>query len=217
MPVHFLWFLFDWRGRIGRGPYRIAILILALLVGALQLAPDHLHKLLVGVLAAQLVVQAALDAKRLHDIGFSAAWVPGVSVAGVCAAAALAAVSPEALVLAGRPVLDILGPAAAAGGPLAIAVAGLWAGAALRAALLWHPNSNAAGNRYAFAPGQGRAEASEGDDRNASSAEALIAKALAEQKRQASVLPEPFVRRTAPPRAAAAGGPRKSFGTRRSA
>ncbi|HMN73152.1 MAG TPA: DUF805 domain-containing protein, partial [Rhodoblastus sp.] len=132
MPVHFLWFLLDWRGRISRSAYRIAMLILALLVASLQLAPDKLHGMLVGILLAQLVVQAALDAKRLHDIGFSAIWVPAVSLACIGGAAALASLAPDALALVGQHAHDILGPAADKGGPLAVTLAGLEAGTPLR-------------------------------------------------------------------------------------
>lgn len=215
MPTHFLWFLFDWRGRISRSSYRTAILILALFVASLKLAPDKLHSLLVGVLVAQLIVQAGLDAKRLHDIGFSAVWVPIISFACVGAAGALAMQAPELLSMVSRHVNDMMGPAASEGGPLAIVVTGLSAAAVLRTALLWHPKSNAGGDVYNFQPGQGRAGA-DVDDKSALSAEALIAKALAEQK--AKMLKEgatPVA--AAPSRAMPAGGARKSFGMRKSA
>ena len=215
MPTHFLWFLFDWRGRIDRSSYRTAILILALFVAALKLAPDKLHTMLVGVLVAQLIVQAALDAKRLHDIGFSATWVAIISLACVGASAALAMQAPELLSLVSRHVNDIMGPAAADGGPLAIVVTGLSVAAVLRTSLLWHPKSNAGGDVYNFKPGQGRAGAG-ADETSTLSAEARIAKALAEQK--AKMLQEGGAGPSAASvRAMPAGGPRRSFGTRRSA
>ncbi len=224
MPTHFLWFLFDWRGRISRSSYRTAILILALFVASLKMAPDKLHMLLVGVVSAQLVVQASLDAKRLHDIGFSAVWVPITSLACVGAAAALAIQAPMALAMVSRQVNDILGPAAREGGWLAIVVTGLSVAAILRSSLLWHPNSNKGGDVYAFTPGAGRA-AVDGDDKSGASAEALIAKALAEQKaKMLKAAAEPAAERPVrsvsgakPSGAIPAGGPRKKFGMRRSA
>ena len=175
MPVHFLWFLFDWRGRISRSAYRTAMLVLTLLIASLQLAPDKLHNILTGVLLAQLVVQAALDAKRLHDVGLSAAWVPATSIACIAAAAALGSVSPEASAALGRHVHEILGPAANKGGPLAIALAGLEAAALMRSSLLWLPKSSPRGDVYEFRPGAGGATAGEAAEIARLDAEALIA------------------------------------------
>lgn len=209
MPAQFLWFLFDWRGRIGRGPYRIAILVLALFVASLELAPQSLHGLLVGVLGVQLVVQAALDAKRLHDIGFSAAWIAITSLGCIAGAAALAAQSPDILALLARHAQEILGPAADRSGPLAIVLAGLEAGALLRTSLLWAPKSNAAGDAYAFEPGKARLVGAEAAETSNVDADALIARALAEQK---SRRPTQEGRAVAPP-----AGARKTFGARKSA
>lgn len=156
MPAQFLWFLFDWRGRIGRGPYRIAVLVLSLLVASLELAPQSLHGLLVGVLGLQLVVQAALDAKRLHDIGFSATWIAISSLGCIAGAAALAAQSPDVLALLAQHAREILGPAADKSGPFTIVLTGLEAAAILRMSLLWTPKSNAAGDAYALAPAKDR-------------------------------------------------------------
>ena len=214
MPRHFLWFLFDWRGRVPRGPYRIAVLVLALFVTALELAPEGLHRLLVGVLILQLVVQAALDAKRLHDIGFSAMWVAISSLGCIAGAAALASQAPEALELIGQHVHEILGPAADKGGPLAIALAGLEAAALLRTSLLWIPKSNAGGDAYDYAPGLRGADAAETGSKL--DADALIARALAEEQARAADVMAP----TAPPsrsKSFGSGGPRKTFGARKSA
>lgn len=210
MPAQFLWFLFDWRGRIARGPYRIAILVLALFVASLELAPQSLHGLLVGALGLQLVVQAALDAKRLHDIGFSAVWIAITSLGCIAGAAILAAQSPEVLAMLGRHAEEVLGPAADRGGPLAIVLASLEAGAVLRTSLLWAPKSKAAGDAYAFEPGKARFTGADAAESAKVDADALIARALAEQKaRRPAQVAERSVRPSA--------GPRKSFGARKSA
>lgn len=211
MPAQFLWFLFDWRGRIGRGPYRIAVLVLALFVASLELAPQSLHGLLVGVLGLQLVVQAALDAKRLHDIGLSAVWIAITSLGCIAGAAVLAGQSPELLAIVGRHAQEILGANADKSGPLAIALAGLEAGALLRMSLLWRPKSKAAGDAYAFAQGGARPAETMRDEPSGLDADALIARALAEQ--QARRPAQPLKERVARP----AGGARKTFGARRSA
>ena len=217
MPVHFLWFLLDWRGRISRSAYRTAILVLGLSVSALQLAPDKLHGILVGLLLAQLVVQAALDAKRLHDIGFSAIWVPATSIACIFAAFALASTSPDAAAMLGRHVHDILGPAADKGGLKAIVLAGLEAGALLRSTLLWAPKSNAGGDVYNYTPGKARLAALDAKGARSLDADAVIAKALAAQMAQARETPAPRAGRTAKPAASTAFGGRKNFGARKSA
>lgn len=216
MPVHFLWFLLDWRGRIGRSAYRTAILVLALLVAALQLVPEKLHAMLVGVLVAQLVVQAALDAKRLHDIGMSAIWVPAASLACICGVAVLAVLAPGALDLVGQHVHDILGPAANKSGPLAISLAGLETAAVLRSSLLWTPKSNAGGDAYAYEPGQVRLAALEADAKGGSDAAAIIARALAAQAAEVETRAVQPVRAPAPA-PNAASGPRRTFGTRKTA
>ncbi|MCC0003176.1 MAG: DUF805 domain-containing protein [Methylobacteriaceae bacterium] len=217
MPRHFLWFLFDWRGRVARGPYRIAVLVLALFVTALELAPEGLHRLLVGVLILQLVVQAALDAKRLHDIGFSAMWVAISSLGCIAGAAALASQAPEALELIGQHVHEILGPAADKGGPLAIALAGLEAAALLRTSLLWIPKSNAGGDAYDFAPGLRGATIDESASKL--DADALIARALAEESARAADSATSAAAGAQSPRSQSfgSGGPRKTFGARKSA
>lgn len=209
MPAQFLWFLFDWRGRIGRGPYRIAVLVLALFVASLELAPQSLHGLLVGALGLQLVVQAALDAKRLHDIGFSAMWVALTNAGCIAGMAVLAAHSPEVLAILGRHAQEVLGGAANKSGPLAITLAGLEAGALLRTSLLWGPKSKAAGDVYVFQPGKARLAGADEVRSSGLDADALIARALAEQQRPAQPLEERAFR---PP-----GGARKTFGMRRSA
>ncbi|MFV0280732.1 MAG: DUF805 domain-containing protein [Rhodoblastus sp.] len=209
MLRHFFWFLFDWRGRIARGPYRLAVLVLALLVAALELAPDELHRLLVGVLILQLIVQAALDAKRLHDIGFSARWVVMSGLGCIAGAAVLATLSPDMLALLGQHVGEILGPAADKSGPLAVVLAGLEASALLRTSLLWIPKSNAGGNVYNHTPGRRGAGAVE--TAPSLDADALIVRALAAQARAARGMQIPR------PNAVASGAARKAFGVRKSA
>lgn len=210
MPAQFLWFLFDWRGRIGRGPYRIAVLVLSLLVASLELAPQSLHGLLVGVLGLQLVVQAALDAKRLHDIGFSATWIAISSLGCIAGAAALAAQSPDVLALLAQHAREILGPAADKSGPLTIVLTGLEAAAVLRMSLLWTPKSNAAGDAYALAPAKDRRAGFDAPESSAAGADALIARALAEHKARG---PAPVDDRAV----RSPVGARKSFGARKSA
>lgn len=214
MPRHFLWFLFDWRGRVARGPYRIAVLVLALFVTALELAPDGLHRVLALVLILQLVVQAALDAKRLHDIGFSAMWVAISSLGCIAGAAALASQSPEALELIGQHVHEILGPAADKGGPLAIALAGLEAAALVRTTLLWIPKSNAGGDAFDFAPGRRSVDVVESASKL--DADALIARALAEEKARAVDVAASATQKSRS-QSFGAGAPRKTFGARKSA
>lgn len=210
MPAHFLWFLFDWRGRIGRGPYRIAVLILSLLVASLELAPQSLHGLLAGVLGLQLIVQAALDAKRLHDIGFSATWIAISSLGCIAGAAVLAAQSPDVLALLAQHSREILGPAADKSGPLAIALTGLEAAAILRMSLLWTPKSKAAGDAYVFAPAKGRRAGFDVSESPTAGADALIARALAEHKARGPAQVDGGAAR-------ASAGARKSFGVRKSA
>ena len=95
MPTTFLWFLFDWRGRLDRGGYRLAILVIALMAMALEIVPFRNPDFLLGLASIQLFVQAALDSKRLHDIGRSAAWIFGTSAIGVAAVARLVLPSPN--------------------------------------------------------------------------------------------------------------------------
>ena len=73
MPATILWFLFDWRGRLGARPYRFSILALGVTVAGLEVIPFRSPNFLGALVAAQILIQAALDAKRLHDIGQSAA------------------------------------------------------------------------------------------------------------------------------------------------
>lgn len=209
MPAAFVWFLFDWRGRIGRSAYRRAVLVLAVVVAALQIAPEKLRPVLVGVLALQIVVQAALDAKRLHDIGMSASWVVATSVVGVAAAAGLGMGFPEAMQLMTGSLRDAVGPTLAAVPGLAIVASGLGGAALARSTLLWMPNGNAAGDAYAHDPLQGRRAAAAADTPASLDADAAIARALAERARALSEKRDEM-------RAAArpAAGARKTFGRR---
>lgn len=207
MPATFLWFLFDWRGRIGRSPYRIAILTLTLTSAVLQIAPLRATALFAGMTTVQLIVSAALDAKRLHDIGQSAIWVAITGALGVGGVAAFAWSSPEAAALLTQALAGSLGPLAVHL-PACIAAAGLAAAAALRSPFLWAVNSKPSGAVYDYNP---RARAS-ADPAPAStvSADEAIARALAEQKRRQRIAGPA----SAPRATAAPGVERKSFGRR---
>ena len=154
MPTTFLWFLFDWRGRISRSAYRLAILALALFVAIIGHLPEQAPALMLGLTAAQLVVSMALDAKRMHDIGMSAALVVVTSLAGVGFVAFLSVQAPDVLhLLAGR-VEEILGAGAVSGPAVTIGVIGLSMGSAVRWPFLSLINSRDSGAVYDFKPGR---------------------------------------------------------------
>lgn len=210
MPAAFLWFLFDWRGRISRSAYRRAALILALFVGALQLAPESLQPILTGVIALQIVVQAALDAKRLHDIGMSAGWVPMTSLVAIGGAAALGLAYPQAMALMSDQLAGTISKDFAGMAPVVIVLSGVGFAAFVRSTLLWMPNSNAAGDVYAYDPLRGKIEAASADGPSKLDADALIAQALAEQRTRALEAKLDEMQRVD----ASTKGARKTFGRR---
>jgi uncharacterized membrane protein YhaH (DUF805 family) len=181
VPATFIWFLFDWRGRIGRSAYRIALLVFALLVAAIGFSPIRADAFLIGMTALQLVTQAALDAKRLHDIGRSAWWIAWTNAACVAAGFALAMLAPEAIAVLREAMADTIGAAASASPVVCIVVAGAALGAALRSTWLWMPNSRPAGAIYDHDPRSVRALAASTEEGSSLDADALIAKALADQ------------------------------------
>jgi hypothetical protein len=181
VPATFLWFLFDWRGRIGRSAYRIALLVFALLVAAIGSAPIRADAFLIGMTALQLVVQAALDAKRLHDIGRSAWWIGWTNAICIAAGFALAMLAPESIATLRESLADTIGAAAAASPVACIVVAGAGLGAALRSTWLWMPNTRPAGAIYDHDPRSARAAAASTEEGASLDPDALIAKALAER------------------------------------
>lgn len=210
MPATFLWFLFDWRGRLAAPPYRIAILTLAATVGALQIVPFRNPNLLLGIAAAQLFIQASLDAKRLHDIGRSASWVALTSVAGVALFARLHATMPEVAAATSERLVGIIGPLAHE--PIvAILFSGLAGAAALRSTILASLRSSEEGAAYDHDP-LARAKKAGDDESSNLDADALIARALEDRRLQEAA----SAMRQAAPRGAAPlpGAPRKTFGRR---
>ncbi|MDE2363373.1 MAG: DUF805 domain-containing protein [Hyphomicrobiales bacterium] len=180
MPATFLWFLFDWRGRLGRRPYGTSTLALGVAGAALGLVPYRNVAFLVSLAAIQLVIQAALDAKRLHDIGLSAKWVAISSVACVAIAQRLYYMQPALAKLVTSWTEDSIGEAAQ-NPTLCILAAGLVGAAALRSAALMAPKSSEKGAIYAYDPLVKLKSA--GESRHDSlDADALIAKALADQR-----------------------------------
>ncbi len=204
MPVTFLWFLFDWRGRVGPRSYRRAILVIATIAGLLEFIPARNPDFLLGLASAQLLVQAALDSKRLHDIGASAAWI--FISGGVCGAAIAGVVlpSPELSAALTETVANSIGPAASSAWA-SIVFAALTLAAALRAAILATRGSNEAGAAYDYDP-RARGIAARGDGGGpALDADALIARAMADQKQK---------ERAAAGQVAPRSGARRAFGRR---
>jgi uncharacterized membrane protein YhaH (DUF805 family) len=78
-----LWLLFDWRGRISRGAYRTGLLLTVLLNEAVAYATDAPQTTRLTLTGLSFVIVLALEAKRFHDIGLSAAWIFWVNLATV--------------------------------------------------------------------------------------------------------------------------------------
>ena len=210
MPAQFLWFLFDWRGRLAASPYRIAMLALAATVGALHIVPFRNPNLLMGIASAQLLIQAALDAKRLHDIGRSASWVALTSVVGVVIAAKLHMSMPGFAEASAERLVELVGPLAH--DPLvAIAFSGLAGAAALRSTVLAPLRSSEAGAAYEYDP-LARVKKAGEDETSTLDADALIARALEDRRLQETAA----AMRQAAARSAAQvqNAPRKTFGRR---
>jgi uncharacterized membrane protein YhaH (DUF805 family) len=82
-------YLFDWRGVLARGAYRRNLAVLYL-TNALLIKLHLLHggPLIVWAFAA-LAIGLSFDARRFHDMGFSAAWIVWIYLIGggfICAA-----------------------------------------------------------------------------------------------------------------------------------
>ncbi len=206
MPATFLWFLFDWRGRVGPRSYRRAILVIATIAGLLEFIPARNPDFLLGLASAQLLVQAALDSKRLHDIGRSAAWI--FISGGLCGAAVAGLIlpSPELAAALTETMRKSIGPAANSAW-VSIVFAAMTLAAALRAAVLATRGSNNAGAAYDYDPRAGRIAATGEGSGSRLDADALIARAMAEQKHKekaaaGQVAPQSGVRKTFGRRAA---------------
>jgi hypothetical protein len=168
---------------------------------------------LIGLTAAQFIVQAALDAKRLHDIGRSALLVVWTSVLGVVATIGVVLQWPAVSASLTEYVADSIGPLAKT--PLVGAVVGgLLLAAALRSSWLWAPKSKAAGDIYDYNPLAARLEAAGQVGKSSLDADALIAKALEDQRlKDAAAAMRQAIAEGRPP-AQPMHGPRKSFGRR---
>jgi uncharacterized membrane protein YhaH (DUF805 family) len=208
VPATFFWFLFDWRGRIGRSPYRIAWLVVALFAAALDYLPTGMGAFLLGFAALQLIVAAALDAKRLHDIGLSALWLVATSVAGVAVAAFLVDSSPALAHALSEKLAGPIGARAAASPLVCIVVAGLGLGAAVRSPFLWTLGSRAGGAAYEHDPRARAEEAGAVDGATIAGADAAIAQALIDRRLQQAAA------RAAAVAAEDRKSPRKTFGRR---
>jgi uncharacterized membrane protein YhaH (DUF805 family) len=208
----FLWFLFDWRGRLKAGSYRIALLVLAGTVAALHVVPFRNPNFLLGIAATQLLIQASLDAKRLHDIGRSATWILLTSAAGVAGFAKLYTSMPDLMPALMERMAEQIGPQA--NSPVAfIAFAGLTMAAALRSPLLSVVGSRESGAAYDHDP-LARVKAKGDGETSKLDADALIAKALEEHRlKDAAAAMRQTAERSAPSGAGAIGA-RKAFGRR---
>ena len=204
MPATFLWFLFDWRGRVDPRSYRRAILVIAMIAGLLEFIPARNPNFLLGLASAQLLVQAALDSKRLHDIGRSAVWI--FISGGLCGAAIAGLIlpSPDLSAALTETMAKSIGPAANSA-LASIAFAAMTLAAALRAAILATRGSNKAGAAYDYDPRAGGIAATGEGGRSRLDADALIAHALAGQK---------LKERAAAGQVAPQSGARKTFGRR---
>lgn len=210
MPATFLWFLFDWRGRLAASPYRIAILALAATVGALHIVPFRNPNLLMAIASAQLFIQASLDAKRLHDVGRSASWVALTSVAGVAIVAKLHSSMPTFAAASAERLSEMIGPMAHE--PLvAIVFAGLAGAAALRSMILTPLRSSEEGAVYDHDPLAHIKQAGEVETSNID-ADALIARALEDKRLQDAA--RAMRQAVARGEAQSHGASRKTFGRR---
>jgi uncharacterized membrane protein YhaH (DUF805 family) len=217
MPATILWFLFDWRGRLSARSYRFSILALGVTVAGLEVIPFRSPYVIGGLVAAQILIQAALDAKRLHDIGQSAALVLISSAVCVGGAAYLYNFMPETGQFLTQKMTDSIGPLAKIP-ELCVAFAGLGAAAAMRSSMLACKSSTEAGEKYAFNPIARRLEAvSIESEKSRLDADAVIARALEDKRLQevAAAMRQASVdSRISAPRAVAPQSARKSFGRR---
>ena len=184
MPVTYLWFLFDWRGRIDRRSYRLALLVLVLVHKLFGVIPDRLPALALGLLAGKLVISTALDAKRLHDTGASAIWIlltDLLAAAGVLALEQSGSVSDGLLSSIFEQVLMLDGAALPVPAWL---LSGFVLGSVLRGPWLAWAASSPGANGYDFDPRARLNAAPEAEE--AFNADRLIARALAKQQAPAT-------------------------------
>jgi uncharacterized membrane protein YhaH (DUF805 family) len=74
-----VWYLFDWRGRIGRIAFLGGLLATAFLEGLVWRAfPAPLVIFLVH--SVSVLITLSLESKRLHDLGRSALWILWMSI-----------------------------------------------------------------------------------------------------------------------------------------
>jgi uncharacterized membrane protein YhaH (DUF805 family) len=206
MPTTYLWFLFDWRGRIGRKAYRLALLALLLVDRSRDLVPDEGVHAGFAMLAIALVISMALDAKRLHDLGISAIWIPVTTAAAAVAlwaAPALLGIDASAMEAAMR---EIGGRIGADDSLVSFAATALSLAALVRGLFLSTLQGQARPNRYDFDPRQSAPLDVPDDAVQQMKVDALIAAALAE-KAKAAKGPIPAGERPVQPA-------RKSFGRR---
>ena len=217
MPATILWFLFDWRGRLGAPAYRRSIFALGATVAGLEFIPFRSPYFLLGLVSAQILVQASLDAKRLHDLGKSAVWVfvtTGVCVGGV---AWLFMAMPDIAGVLTDKMAESVGPLAK-NPAICIAFAGIALAAALRSVVLSWGGPSEAGAIYDHDPIARRLEAVTAEsEKSRLDADALIAKALEDRRLQeaaAAMRQAAAEGRAFSPRAGGLQSARKSFGRR---
>ena len=215
MPTTFLWFLFDWRGRISRSAYRIAILALAVFIALIYVVPTRVPALLAGLAALQLIVSMALDAKRMHDIGASALLVTATSVGGVALIAAFAHYSPEAMATVSAQIEEKFGPLVGGHSAVCIAVSGLGLGSIVRWPFLSMMQSRDSGDAYAYAPAARVSDPALAPGKAEAKIAAALEQALIDRQLQDAAAALAKIANSAQPAAktAAAAG-RKTFGRR---
>ena len=209
MPTTYLWFLFDWRGRIDRTTYRVALLALVLIHKLFDVVPDHMPAMALFFLALKFVINMALDAKRLHDTGASAIWIVGsdlIGMAGVFALMQSGVVNPKLLAAAYDQLL-MLGDSGVSLPPWLLG--GVAVGTVLRSPWLAYAPSSKGANAFDFNPRAGLLQTH--DVEPDIDAEAIIARALAERNAASRTpVPRPQV---VMPRPAGPGSTR-TFGKR---
>jgi uncharacterized membrane protein YhaH (DUF805 family) len=133
--VSLLWLLFDWRSRISRGTYRAGLLVTVLLNETVAYATDASPTTRLALTGLGFTIVLALEAKRFHDIGLSAAWIFWVNLATVPLGLIAQAAMPDILNLMASnnvlPLNDLLPdirflPGAVLGLALGSAVKGVW-------------------------------------------------------------------------------------------
>ena len=71
----FIWYFFDWRGRIGRLSFLAGHFGVLIASGVLEIVAHPLPLLVFSIIALAILVDFALESKRLHDMGRSALWI----------------------------------------------------------------------------------------------------------------------------------------------